>query len=208
MRDLDIRGSGDLLGGEQTGFINDLGFETYQKLLDEAIKEVKQSEFKALFNKDADIKAFLPIQECVIETDLEVVIPDTYVSNITERLRLYNQLDNTKDAKELDEFIKSLTDRFGTLPQSVTDLTETVRLRWFAEQLGFEKLKLTGGIMKGYIKIEKNDDYFQSDLFGRVLAYIQQNPQTASFKEHKGKMILTFKKTSSIEIALGVLGAV
>jgi len=208
MRDLDIRGAGDLLGGEQTGFINDLGFETYQKLLDEAIKEVKQSEFKALFAKDVDTNAFLPIQDCVIETDLEVVIPDTYVSNITERLRLYNQLDNTKDEKELDEFIKSLTDRFGALPQSVTDLTETVRLRWFAEQLGFEKLKLIGGIMKGYIKVEKNDDYFQSDIFGKVLSYIQQNPQTASFREHKGKMILIFKKTSSLEIALGILSGV
>jgi len=115
-------------------------------------------------------------------------------------------LDNTKDSKELDEFIRSLTDRFGALPQSVTDLTETVRLRWMAEQLGFEKLKLTGGIMKGYIKVEKNDDYFQSDLFGRVLTHIQQNPQNASFKEHKGKMILTFKNTKSLDIALQVLG--
>lgn len=208
MRDLDIRGAGDLLGGEQTGFINDLGFETYQKLLDEAIKEVKQSEFKALFANDKDVNAFLPIQDCVIETDLEVVIPDDYVSNITERLRLYNQLDNTKDEEELVEFIKSLTDRFGVLPQSVIDLTETVRLRWFAEQLGFEKLKLIGGTMKGYVTVEKNDDYFQSDIFGRVLSYIQQNPQTASFKEHKGKMILTFKNTNTLDIALAVLGGV
>ncbi len=208
MRDLDIRGAGDLLGGEQTGFINDLGFETYQKLLDEAIKEVKQSDFKALFNKDNNAKVFLPIQDCVIETDLEVVIPDDYVSNITERLRLYNQLDNTKDEKELTEFITALIDRFGALPQSVTDLTEMVRLRWLAEQLGFEKIKLTGGTLKGYIKIDKNDDYFQSDIFGRVLAYIQLNAQTASFKEHRGKMILTFKRLPTIEKALEVLSKV
>ena len=99
-------------------------------------------------------------------------------------------------------------DRFGVLPQSVIDLTETVRLRWFAEQLGFEKLKLIGGVMKGYVKVEKNDDYFQSDIFGRVLSYIQQHPQTASFKEHKGKMILTFKRTDAIETALAVLGGI
>ena len=208
MRDLDIRGAGDLLGGEQSGFINDLGFDTYQKLLDEAIREVKANDFREVFNQDSEIKAFLPQQDCIIETDLEIIIPDEYVSNITERLRLYNELDNTKDIEQLETFISTMIDRFGPLPQSFIDLTESVKMRWEAEKLGFEKLKLTGGQMKGYVTVEGNDDYFQSEVFGRVLAYIQQNPARSSFREHRGKMIIAYKNIDSIEEAVEILRCV
>ena len=118
---------------------------------------------------------------------------------------MYNELDNTKDEEQLKSFITSLTDRFGVLPQTVIDLTESVRMRWEAEKLGFEKLKLTGGLMKGYVTVENNDEYFQSDIFGKVLAYIQQNPATSSFREHRGKMIISFKEISSIEEAVEVM---
>ena len=142
MRDLDIRGAGNLLGAEQSGFINDLGFDTYHKILDDAIQELKETFFKDLFADELAEKAKLIVQDCVIETDLEILIPETYVNNTSERLQLYSRLDNLKNEEQLDTFIHELRDRFGELPQSVYELINSVRLRWLGRKLdlrGFTK---------------------------------------------------------------------
>ena len=134
MRDLDIRGAGNLLGGEQSGFITDLGFDTYHKILDDAIQELKETDFKDLFSAELKEKAKLVVQDCVIETDLEILIPDSYVSNISERLQLYSRLDNIKNEDQLKEFTDEVKDRFGPLPAQTEELIDTVRLRWLARK--------------------------------------------------------------------------
>lgn len=199
MRDLDIRGAGNLLGGEQTGFITDIGFEMYHKLLDEAIQELKESEFKALFEHEIKLKDILP--ECTIETDLAILIPEQYVTNISERLGLYNELDNLKNESELENFITKLVDRFGTLPQEVKDLTETVKLRWKAEKIGFEKLSIKSGFMKCQFANSSNKDYFNGETFGKILEYVQKNPKSCSLKELKDKLILQIDGIKTIHKA-------
>lgn len=206
MRDLEIRGAGDLLGGEQSGYINDIGIETYQQLLDEAIQELKETEFKDLFKTEIDLSKLKV--DCTIETDLEVLIPEDYVSNISERLRLYNELDITKNEPALQEFSKSLIDRFGVIPPEVMSLIETVRLRWEAERLGFNKLVLKLGVMKGHVNIESNDAYFQSEVFGKLLVFIQKNHKSCSLQEKGGKMNITFKNVTDIGQALSLLKTV
>jgi transcription-repair coupling factor (superfamily II helicase) len=129
MRDLDIRGAGNLLGAEQTGFINDLGFDTYHKILDDAIQELKETDFKDLFASELAEKAKLIVQDCVIETDLEILIPETYVNNTSERLQLYSRLDNIRDEEQLEKFVQEIKDRFGPFPPSVQELVNSVRLR-------------------------------------------------------------------------------
>lgn len=202
MKDLDLRGAGDVLGGEQSGFISDIGYETYQKLLEEAIEELKEKEFKSLFEPKIDYNALKT--DCNLETDLEILIPDTYVSNISERLRLYNKLDNIKNQKELDTFEVELIDRFGALPEVVASLIQTVQLRWEAERLGFEKFVLKNGVAKAYVPIEK-ERYFQSEVFGKILNYIQTNPKKGGIQEHKDKMVLSFKPIYLIEEAIETL---
>ena len=150
MRDLDIRGAGNMLGAEQSGFINDLGFDTYHTILDDAIQELKETDFKDLFASELAEKARLIVQDCVIETDLEIVIPDTYINNTSERLQLYSRLDNIKDEEQLEKFTGEIKDRFGPLPPSVQELINSVRLRWYGERLGFEKLTLKGDKLRAY----------------------------------------------------------
>jgi len=199
MKDLDLRGAGDVLGGEQSGFISDIGFETYQKLLEEAIEELKDKEFKSLFEPKINYQELKT--DCSLETDLEILIPDFYVSNISERLRLYNKLDNIKTEQELGGFKSELEDRFGALPESVVELIQSVRLRWQAERLGFEKFVLKGEKVNAYVSIEK-DRYFQSEVFGRILAFVQKNPRISSIKEQKDKMVLTFLGINTIKEAI------
>ncbi|MCC9168777.1 transcription-repair coupling factor [Pontibacter harenae] len=201
MRDLDIRGAGNLLGGEQSGFITDLGFEMYHQVLDDAIKELKETEFKDLFLKD-NLEQFIePVLECNIETDMEVLIPDWYVSNISERLNLYSKLDSTKDLQELEKLRDSIVDRFGPLPEEVQKLVDIVKLRWQAQQLGFEKLTIKKEVMKGYIPSENNDAYFQSDTFGNILKYVQQHSRRSRLKDSKQKLIVTVEDIRSIKDA-------
>ncbi|PRY09864.1 transcription-repair coupling factor (superfamily II helicase) [Pontibacter ummariensis] len=198
MRDLDIRGAGNLLGGEQTGFITDLGFEMYHQVLDDAIKELKETEFRELFLGD-NLEQFVePVRECTIETDMEVLIPDWYVSNISERLNLYSKLDSTKDLEELEKLRDSIVDRFGPLPEAVQQLVEIVKLRWQAQQLGFEKLTIKKEVMKGYLPSENNDKYFQSDTFGNILKYVQQHPRRSRLKESKHKLIVIVEDIQSL----------
>ncbi|EJF11515.1 transcription-repair coupling factor [Pontibacter sp. BAB1700] len=198
MRDLDIRGAGNLLGGEQSGFINDLGFEMYHQVLDDAIKELKETEFRDLFLKDNLAEFVEPVRDCNIETDMEVLIPDWYVGNISERLNLYSKLDSTKDLQDLEKLKASIIDRFGPLPEEVQKLVEIVKLRWQAQQLGFEKLTIKKEVMKGYLPSENNDAYFQSETFGNILKYVQQHPRRSRLKEAKDKLIVIVEDIQSI----------
>lgn len=205
MKDLDIRGAGDVLGGEQSGFISDIGFETYRKLLDEAITELKEKEFKVLFEPKLDLEAFKT--DCNLETDLEILIPEDYISNISERLRLYNKLDNIKDEATLELFQTEMEDRFGKIPEPVQALIHSVRLRWEAEKLGFEKFVLKNGKAKAYVGLDK-DAYFQSDVFGKVLAYIQTNTKKCEFKQLKDKMVLVFNDIKDISTGIQILKSI
>jgi transcription-repair coupling factor (superfamily II helicase) len=205
MRDLDIRGAGNLLGAEQSGFINDLGYDTYHKILDDAVQELKEEEFKDLFAVELAEKAKLVVQDCVIETDLEILIPETYVSNISERLQLYSSLDNIKNDSDLFSFQDSLRDRFGILPESVEQLISSVRLRWIGEKLGFEKISLKSGRLRGYF-ITTNDSYFNSKIFGEILALIQKN-KNCKLKDSGGKAMLIAEEIDSVKKAIELFGS-
>lgn len=208
MRDLDIRGAGNLLGAEQSGFINDLGFDMYHKILDEAIQELKDEEYKELFendllkNKDALEKM---VQDCTIETDFESLIPESYVSNISERLSLYTKLDDLKEEDGLSDFMKMITDRFGPLPQGVHNLIETVKIRWMAIAIGFEKITIKGGKLRGYISDKKPPSYFQSEQFGNVLRYVKKHPRESNMKEIKNKLLISVEQVRSIARAKEVI---
>jgi transcription-repair coupling factor (superfamily II helicase) len=203
MRDLDIRGAGNLLGAEQSGFINDLGFDTYHKILDDAIQELKESEFKELFAEELSEKAKQLVPDCVIETDLEILIPEGYVSSTRERLQLYAALDDVKDEPTLQAFIESLRDRFGALPPSVVQLVNTVRLRWFCERLGFEKVSLKNGKLRATFITQ--DEYFRSGAFGRLLAFVQSRPRQCRLKDQVGKPTLMIDDIPNVDSALQLL---
>ena len=204
MRDLDIRGAGNLLGAEQSGFINDLGFDTYHKILDDAIQELKETDFKELFAAELAEKAKLIVQDCIIETDLEILIPDSYVNNTGERLQLYSRLDNIQDESQLHLFAQEVKDRFGALPPPVGELINTVRLRWLGEQLGFEKLSLKNERLRAYFVATK-DDYFNSDTFGKILAFVQSHSRQCKMKDSGGKAMLVIEKINSVDAAIELL---
>lgn len=204
MRDLDIRGAGNLLGAEQTGFINDLGFDTYHKILDDAIQELKETEFKELFSKELSEKVKVLAQDCTIETDLEILIPDHYVSNTSERIQLYASLDNIKDEQSLNRFRESLKDRFGPIPESVQQLINSVQLRWIGEELGFEKINLKSDKLKAYF-ITGKEEYFKSEVFGKILAFVQAHSKRCRLKDISGKLILTIENLRSVDAALEIL---
>ena len=202
MRDLDIRGAGNLLGAEQSGFISDLGFDMYHKILDEAVQELKETEFKDLFTRDLVKEAARVVaQDCTIETDLEILIPDTYVSNTTERIGLYAKLDNIKNEEKLEKFVNNLRDRFGPIPESVQDLIQTVRLRWLAEKLGFEKVILKNESMKCHFVPSEKEAYFQSETFGKVLAFVGQHPRECKMKEFKTRLVLRIDEVLTVNEA-------
>ena len=205
MKDLDIRGAGNLLGAEQSGFITDLGFEMYHKILDEAVQELKENEFAALFEEDLKEKVSVLVQDCTIETDLELLIPESYVSNISERLGLYSKLDGLEKEEELDQFGQMLQDRFGPAPQAVQDLMETVRLRWQAESLGIEKLVLKASQMKCYLLPSSKESFYNSSVFGNMMKFVQQHPKSCKIKEHKNRLILSVDQVLSIQKAQHLL---
>ncbi|MGL5946271.1 MAG: DEAD/DEAH box helicase, partial [Sediminibacterium sp.] len=188
MRDLDIRGAGNLLGGEQSGFMAEIGFEMYQKILEEAIRELKRTSFKELFKEEISKQDDF-VSDCTIDTDLEILIPDAYVESISERLSLYTKLDNCEDEKELTAFHVSMIDRFGPMPAAVEDLFITVRCRWLAVDLGFEKMTLKDETLRCYFINRPDSPYFESELFKRVLAYLQTGTNKARLKQ-TGKMFL------------------
>jgi transcription-repair coupling factor (superfamily II helicase) len=206
MRDLDIRGAGNLLGGEQSGFINEVGYELYHQILDEAMKELKEDEFRELFASELKLtnNEFVT-SDCSIETDMEILIPDYYVANISERLQLYAKADELQNAEELDKFKAMLVDRFGKLPTQVEDLLKTVELRWVAEKVGFEKLTLKNSTLKGwFISKEKMPHYYNSEVFGKVLNFVPRN-KNCQMKELNNKLLLTIKDIKNVNIAIKLL---
>jgi len=215
LRDLDIRGAGNLLGGEQSGFIGDIGFDMYQKILDEAIQELKETEFRDLFaQEEQEQKADgsdphrkhkgIFVRDTQIDTDMEILIPDGYVENITERLSLYRQLDDSNTEDDLSRFEAMLRDRFGPVPSPVEELIDTVRLRWMAMEIGFERLILKNKRMSGYFIQKQDSPYYQSEAFTKVLKFVQSN-RSVKMKENNQKLTLTFENVSSIKEAIAAL---
>ncbi len=208
MKDLEIRGAGDLLGGEQSGFINDIGFETYQKILNETIEELKENEFKELY-KDTSDKPKEYVKEIQIDTDFEILFPDEYINIISERLNLYNQLSELRTEEELVTFEFELTDRFGELPIQVIDLLNSVRIKWIAKHLGIERLILKQAKMIGYFVSNQQSPYYQTPIFTRVLNFVQHNTKICTLKEKETKgglrLLLTFDNITSINKALTTL---
>ena len=200
MKDLEIRGAGDLLGAEQSGFINDIGFETYQKILKEAVDELKNKDFKNLFDEDLEInKNSVNVQ---IDTDLEILFPDNYINNIKERLKLYKQLSEINSNNELTEFRNNLIDRFGKMPLQSIDLLKTVELKWQAQDLGFEKIVLKNNKMICQFISDKENPFYQSESFQKTLMTIHQNKDMCEVKEKKlndkNVLLLIFKKINTI----------
>src|SRR3984893_5165187 len=198
MRDLDIRGAGNMLGGEQSGFMVEMGFETYQKILDEAIRELKRTSFKDLF-KDEIAKQEQEVADCTIDTDLEILIPDLYVESITERLSLYTRLDNCETEEELRAFHKEMEDRFGPVPEEVNDLFDTVRIRRMAVELGFEKLIFKNGQVKFYFINRPDSNYFESDIFKNILDYIQKQTRQARLRQNGKLFMLVLNEMDSMK---------
>ncbi|PKP27068.1 MAG: transcription-repair coupling factor [Bacteroidetes bacterium HGW-Bacteroidetes-2] len=207
MKDLEIRGAGDLLGGEQSGFINEIGFDTYQKILAEAIEELKEKEFKGLYEDTTPKKDYL--KETVIDTDFEILFPDDYVNNITERLNLYNKLNDLKTEEELLKFEKELEDRFGELPIQVIDLLNSVRIKWIAIKMGLERVVMKQGKIVGYFIADQQSSFYQSDAFSKVLQFVQTHASAVKMKEKPTKnglrLLLTFERITSVKRALMVL---
>lgn len=206
MRDLDIRGAGNLLGGEQSGFINDIGFETYQKILNEAIEELKQEHFKDLYEEEIR-KSENFVKETTLETDFEILIPDDYVSNISERIALYKELDEISGEEGLEAFAKNLNDRFGEIPQPTLSLIQTMRLRWLAREIGFEKLILKSGKMIGYFITREDSPFYQSEKFSHVLEYIKLNPNVGKMYEKENSLRMSFDQVTELKHAVNILTA-
>ncbi|MCL4139776.1 UNVERIFIED_CONTAM: hypothetical protein GTU68_055655 [Idotea baltica] len=209
MKDLEIRGAGDLLGGEQSGFINDIGFDTYQKILNEAIEELKENEFKDLYKHEDSGKPKTYVKDIQIDTDFELLFPDDYINSITERLKLYNELNDLTTEEQLITFEQQLIDRFGELPVQAEDLLNSVRVKWLAKNIGFERLILKKKRMIGYFISDTQSSYYQTEMFTKVLQFVQKNPTTSVMKEKETRnglrLLLTFIRIDSIEKALEVL---
>lgn len=207
MKDLEIRGAGDLLGGEQSGFINDIGFDTYQKILNEAIEELKENEFKDLYKDDGKEKEY--VKDVTIDSDIEMLFPDDYVNNISERLNLYTQLNNLKTEEELQKFETEIIDRFGELPTQVVDLFNSVRVKWLATKMGLEKVVMKQGKLIGYFITDQKSGFYQSNGFTKILQYIQSHPGACKMKEKQTRnglrLLLTFENIKTVKQALAVL---
>ncbi|MDR2236240.1 MAG: transcription-repair coupling factor [Chryseobacterium sp.] len=189
MKDLEIRGAGDLLGAEQSGFINEMGFETYQKLMQEALEELKDdADFENLFDNEEDRqKLFKSVKEVNIDTDLELMLPDFYISNTEERLLLYQKIAEINNEKELHWFELELIDRFGPLPKEAVNLLKSVSLKWLAADIGFDKIVMKNGVFLGYFPGNPQDKFYQTDRFRHIISYLTQNPAEAQLKEKIGK---------------------
>ena len=199
MKDLEIRGAGDLLGGEQSGFISEMGFDTYQKILAEAVKELKENEFKELYDNPDKNKGSDFVDEVQIDTDMAIHIPDNYVNNIEERLKLYQRLGAIETEEELQLFELELEDRFGPLPRQVKDLLYSVRIKWLAKHIGFAKLIIKMGKLIGHFAAENNSEYYQLPIFSAVLAYLQRNPRKVQVKQKAEKLNFVAQNISSLE---------
>jgi transcription-repair coupling factor (superfamily II helicase) len=206
MQDLDIRGAGNLLGREQSGFIADIGFDTYHKILDEAVQELRENEFSEVFSGQAgESTANLNfVQDCQVDTDMELLFPEVYIPGNAERIRLYRMLDNIIEEEPLLKFEADLLDRFGTLPEPARELLDIVRLRRIAAPLGFEKIILRNGRMLIYFISNQMSPYYQSPVFPGILNYIQHR-KNMKMKEQKHKLTLNVQNVDSVKSALGIL---
>lgn len=206
MQDLDIRGAGNLLGAEQSGFIADLGYETYHKILNEAVDELKNEEFSEIYaDENAEISEDETyVSDCLMETDMELMFPADYISNVSERMNLYRDLDNVKDENELQVFQNNLVDRFGPLPEQAQNLMQLVRLRWCAISLGFEKLVLKNGRMTAMLIQATNSPYFKSQVFGNVIDYVASHPARCAFKGAEMRAIV-INDVLCVEDAIAIL---
>jgi transcription-repair coupling factor (superfamily II helicase) len=202
MKDLDIRGAGNMLGGEQSGFISEIGFEMYQKILNEAMQELKESEFKELFDDrhtDQFVTSF--VQDCIFETDMEVRIPDDYVNNVAERLSLYQSLDSLKNKAELDQFSKDLIDRFGPLPKAVKELLFSFELRWLAEELGLERLVIKSEKLVGYFIANPQSAFYETEAFTYSLNAIMKHQSGYRLVQQNDKLRLVVEPIRHIKDA-------
>jgi len=199
MRDLDIRGAGNMLGAEQSGFISEIGFEMYNKILDEAMSELREEEFQDVFGEQKEV---VYVRDCLIETDFELLIPNDYISVTTERISIYKELDNIETEAGLQKIEKQLTDRFGPIPIQVGGLFNAIRLRWAAKKIGFEKVVLRNGNLIGYFTGTEDSSYYNSPAFTHVLNYIKHNPRVCSMRENKQKLSLKFIGVNSVEAAI------
>ena len=209
MKDLEIRGAGDLLGGEQSGFINEIGFDTYQKIMNEAIDELKENEFADLYKEENDIETKEFVKEFQIDTDFELLFPDEYINNISERLSLYSELGAVKNSSDLEAYEKRLMDRFGPLPKEAVSLLNSVRIKWKAKQLGLERLILKQHKMIGYFIGDQQSNFYQSNRFMHVMKFAQQNGNLCKVKEKETKnglrLLITFENVKSINKALELI---
>ena len=226
MQDLDIRGAGNLLGSEQSGFISDLGYETYQKILNEAMAELRNEEkaspgpskgggagMHSSGNQTSPPleglgEAFSFVADCTLESDLEMYFPDQYVPSDSERMLLYRELDNMKDDQQIEGYRKRLVDRFGAIPAVAEELIRVVPLRRLGKQLGCEKIMLKQGRMFLYFVSNPDSPYYQSDAFGRVLDYIGRNVRRCSLKEQNGKRSMVVSDVPTVEEAVRILGSI
>ena len=207
MKDLEIRGAGDLLGGEQSGFINEIGFDTYQKILQEAITELKENEFSELYHTSEEDKTYLT--DTQIDTDFELLFPDTYVNRVAERLNLYNELSNLPNEEALQVYERNLIDRFGKLPPQAIDLLNSVRVKWLATRMGIEKLVMKNGKMTGYFIADQNSPFYQSARFQKLLLFVQRYPDKCRMQEKETRnglrLLLIFENINSVYQALKVM---
>lgn len=210
MQDLDIRGAGNLLGAEQSGFIADLGYETYQKVLNEAVMELKEEEFADLYEEEkADTgEESVYVYDCQMETDMELMFPSDYIESVSERMNLYRELDNVKDEEALQAYEKRLEDRFGKLPQEAINLMQLVRLRWTAISLGFERLTLKNERMMCYFIEAEDSPYFQSKSFEKIIMYVTSHAIRCNFREQAGKRSVVFMDVRSVSEACNILNSI
>ena len=204
MQDLDIRGAGNLLGAEQSGFIADLGYETYQKILKEAVTELRTEEFSDTLKAERPEEEEF-VADCAIESDMELLLPADYVPQESERIALYRELDNIDREMDLMEFQSNLIDRFGKIPPETAELIRVPRLRRLGRQLGIEKISLKQGLMYLYFVDESNKAYYQSPMFGRLITYLQQNPLRVKIREKAGKRSFSIANVPSVETAVDIL---
>ena len=211
MRDLDIRGAGNILGAEQSGFISEIGYDMYHKILDEAIEELKETEFQELFQStetpNPQMANLNYVKECVIETDLEVLIPDDYVTNIGERLQLYKELNDLSSEPDLDGYCERLIDRFGPIPPATQELVRTITLRRMAKEFGIEKLVLKQGKMVLHFVTNQNSPFYQSPNFMKLIQYAQDHPRNAHLKETTERLTLVCDNVGTISSAIDRLQA-
>jgi transcription-repair coupling factor (superfamily II helicase) len=212
MQDLDIRGSGNLLGGEQSGFIADVGFETYQRILNEALSELRESDFKEP-SPDKE-KAATPVNlehvklfvsDFQIDTDLEIMFPDEYISNISERIRLYKELNEIKNEQELSAFEKKLIDRFGPIPAPAMALLDIVAIKWIAVKLGIEKILLKNEMLIAYFVSDPKSNYYRSTLFVSIMNYVNRKQSQMKMKQKESRLSLTISDIKSVKSAIRIL---